>query len=136
MDLSLRYASDINGTAFVKEMEYLKSAISPFLDEEKTINDLNALGVLNILTINELYEQFVNCHTALRIFLTMPVTVASNERSFSKLKIIKNYMRSSMGQERLSDLGVLSIESEIVSNLCFDELIDNFAKSKCRKAPI
>jgi hypothetical protein len=30
----------------------------------------------------------------------VPVTVASAERSFSKLKLVKNYLRSHMSQER------------------------------------
>nr|CAI5858450.1 unnamed protein product [Callosobruchus analis] len=37
----------------------------------------------------------------------MPVSVASCERSFSKLKLIKTYLRSTMGQERLSGLAIL-----------------------------
>ncbi len=47
------------------------------------------------------------------IFLTIPVTVASAERSFSKLKLIKNYFRSTMSQEKLSTLSILSIENEL-----------------------
>ncbi|GBO11564.1 hypothetical protein AVEN_31010-1 [Araneus ventricosus] len=42
------------------------------------------------------------------IFLTLPVTVATGGRSFSKL--IKTYLRSSMSQERL--VGVATISSE------------------------
>jgi hypothetical protein len=34
--------------------------------------------------------------------LTIPVSTASAKRSFSKLKIIKNYLRNAMTQERLS----------------------------------
>lgn len=54
---------------------------------------------------------------ALRILLTIPVTVASGERSFSKLKLIKTYVRSNMGDERLSSLAILSIENYIAENL-------------------
>jgi len=38
------------------------------------------------------------------LFLTIPVTVATAERSFSKLKIIKSYLPSSMSQERLDEM--------------------------------
>jgi hypothetical protein len=44
----------------------------------------------------------------LRFFLTICVSVASCERSFSKMKLIKNYLRSTMSQSRLSGLAVLS----------------------------
>jgi len=35
------------------------------------------------------------------IFLSLLATMSSAERSFSKLKYIKNYLRNSMAQERL-----------------------------------
>jgi hypothetical protein len=62
-----------------------------------------------------------------------PITTAMAERSFSKLKIIKNYMRTTMGQERLSNLALLSIESELCENLYFGDLIKSFAELKARK---
>ena len=73
---------------------------------------------------------------ALQIFLMLPVTVASNERSFSKLKIIKNYLRSSMGQERLTNLAILSIEHEMTDSLDFEDIISDFANAKCRRVYI
>ncbi|ESO02950.1 hypothetical protein HELRODRAFT_81101, partial [Helobdella robusta] len=70
---------------------------------------------------------------SLQLFLTICVSVASCERSFSKLKIIKNYLRSTMGQSRLSDLAILSIERDLAKEVDFDEVIDKFASLKARK---
>ena len=47
----------------------------------------------------------------------MPVTVAGGERAFSKLKLIKNYLRSKMSQERLNGLAMLSIEHKLAKKL-------------------
>ena len=55
-------------------------------------------------------ESFPNTCIAFRILLTIPVTVASTERIFSKLKLIKSYLRSIMLQKRLSELVILLIE--------------------------
>ena len=44
---------------------------------------------LQILYSNNLMSTFPNTSIALRIFFTLPVTVESGERSFSKLKLIK-----------------------------------------------
>ena len=44
-------------------------------------------------------------------------TVAFAERNFSKLKLIKSYLRSTMSQKRLSKLAILSIENEILTEL-------------------
>ena len=50
--------------------------------------------------------------SGLKLFLTIPVTVGTAERSFSKLKLIESYLRSTMSQERLHSLAILSIESK------------------------
>ena len=65
--------------------------------------------------------------------LTVPVTVASAERSFSKLKLIKSYLRSTMSQERLSGLGIISIEKELLEEIDYKTIIHNFASQKARK---
>ena len=65
--------------------------------------------------------------------MTLPVTVASAERSFSKLNVIKNFMRSTMTQDRLNDLAVLSIESKVTRKIDFTNIIDMFAMKKSRK---
>nr|CAH7761928.1 unnamed protein product [Callosobruchus chinensis] len=39
---------------------------------------------------------FPNLTIALKMMLSLPVTIASRERSFSSLKIIKNYLLTSM----------------------------------------
>ena len=82
-----------------------------------------------------LRENYVNVTIALRILLTLPVTVASGERSFSKLKIIKNYLRSTMTQDRLVWLSTISIEKEILDNIDITSIIKDFAELKARKVP-
>lgn len=76
---------------------------------------------------------FPDVLTACLIFLTIPVTVASAERSFSKLKLIKNYLRNSMSQNRLSNIAILNIERSRTDELDIEKIIDNFANAKARK---
>ena len=71
--------------------------------------------------------------TALLLFLTLPVTVASAERSFSKLKIIKNYLRNTIGKECLSDLAILSIEAKAAGKMEMKNIITDFANMKSRR---
>ena len=66
--------------------------------------EINVSNVITYLFTNILIYLFPNLVISIRIFLTLPVRVASGEISFSKLKIIKNNLRSTMGQERLLDL--------------------------------
>ena len=71
---------------------------------------------------SRLHKVFPNLAVALRIFLTLPVTVASAERSFSKLKLIKTYLRSTMTQDRLVGLAIMSIENDVTSSVDFSSL--------------
>lgn len=93
----------------------------------------NPKDILEYILKNNLVETFPNITVALRILLTLPVSVASGERSFSKLELIKNYLRSSMGQERLNNLAIISIENEIVTSLDIGDLIHDFAYLKARQ---
>ena len=66
-------------------------------------------------------------YNILHILLTMPVTC---ERSFSSMRRIKSYLRSTMTDERLSTLGVLHIHRHMDVNI--DRVINMFASVKCR----
>ena len=57
----------------------------------------------------DLSTSFADVLAACLIFLTIPVTVASAEKNFSKLKLIKNFLRNSISQERLSGIFIPNI---------------------------
>ena len=78
-------------------------------------------------------DVFPNLRIALQILLTIAVSIASCERSFSKLKIILSYLHSSMGQDRFSNLALLSIERETLECINFDEVSDTFSSGKVRR---
>jgi hypothetical protein len=75
---------------------------------------------LDLLGFIVLYgdDIFPNLRISLQILLTIAVSIASCERSFSKLKLILSYLlRALMGQDRLSDLALLSVERETLEKL-------------------
>jgi len=76
---------------------------------------------------------FPNMEIILRMYLSTAVSNCTGERSFSVLKRVKNYMRSSMKDDRLNALSHLSIESDLLRTLNLDEIINDFATSKSRK---
>jgi hypothetical protein len=53
------------------------------LESATPLNNLNFMKKFNI------EDLYTNMRVSLRILLTMPISVASRERSFSKLKLIK-----------------------------------------------
>ena len=84
------------------------------------INDNSPINELNYI---KRLESFPNACIAFRILLTIPITVVFAERSFSKLKLIKSYLRLTMSQKRLSGLTILSIKKEMLEELKYKNLI-------------
>ena len=92
--------------------------------------------MLAIMTQSKIQSAFPNLFILLRIYLTLPITNCTGERSFSHLKRIKNYLRSTTGQNRLSDLAMLNIEADLLRTIDFTQLIDGFAAAKSRRRPL
>ena len=114
---------DIDGCLLAEELEALKTLLQP---------RIKPYALFEHLLENNRFT-FPNVFIALRIYLTMPITVASGERSFSKLKLIKTYLRSTIAQERLNSLSMLSIECEIAKAIDFEVILNDFANKKARK---
>ena len=87
----------------------------------------------NMGTVFELFAEIMPLRTAfsqtmkmIKNALTMPISQVTCERSFSKMKIIKNYLRNSMSDQRLSDLTLLATERDIVFD--YESVVDTFAR--------
>lgn len=63
-----------------------------------------------------------------QILLTVAVTSCSAERAFSKEKIIKNPIRSSMLDEWMSAMMVLASETDILNGIPNEDIINKFAE--------
>lgn len=124
-DFVQKYKSDV-GSELTCQILSLKEIIKN--KKLKSIRNL-ALFILE----NDLSCSYSEVLGACLIFLTLPVTVATAERSFSKLKIIKNYLRNSMGQNRLTNIAVLNIEQQRTKELSLDKIITDFSNLKARK---
>ena len=87
----------------------------------------------SIMVEDGIQDVFPNVDIALRIFLTLMITNCTAERSFSQLKKIKCPARNAMTQNRLEALSLLCIESDMLRQIQFTDLIDQFATQKSRK---
>ncbi|KAL7296104.1 hypothetical protein TKK_0010652 [Trichogramma kaykai] len=76
---------------------------------------------------------FPSTEISLRIFLSLMITNCSGERSFSTLKLIKNERRSTMTQSRLNSLSLMCIESDLLKEIDFNDIISDFSAKKSRK---
>ena len=50
-----------------------------------------------------------------------------------RLKLIKSYVRSTMGDDRLSGLALVAIEKQFASEVDYNEIIEKFTRMKPRR---
>ena len=75
-------------------------------------------------------EHYPKIKFLLKILCTLPVTTASAERSFSMLRRLKTWLRSTMGNQRLTGLALLAASKDIQPSP--EEVIDSFFLTKRR----
>jgi len=78
------------------------------------------------LKSNDHYKYFNQFFNVIQKFVVIPVTSCTCERSFSKLTLVKSKLRSTMKQERLNALMVLTVEQEMAVNVDADAVIEDF----------
>ena len=116
-------SSDVEINDFFSELKVLQVTLPDSL--------MSAPEILKFVMDADCYP---NISVAYRILLTVPVTIASVERSFSKLKLLKNYLRSTMSQERLNGLAMCTIEKDILDTIDLDTVIDDFTSRNARRS--
>ena len=79
----------------------------------------------------KLTSDFPNVQDILRLLMTLPATSCAAERAFSTLKRVKSDRRSTMGEERLEALMLISMHGQ--GRLNVDKAVDKFMKLQSRR---
>ena len=124
------YADDVNFSELTYEIASFNRLVQSSGNTFQS--DATALDVLQWLTKYRLCESTPYLFLCLKLYLTVAVFIASCEISFLKVKWIKSYLRSTMGKVRLSAVAILSIESDFVEILPFEDIISEFVSVKAR----
>ena len=123
------YRSDVNGSELHREIDDCRMLLSVRKEMKLTKPE----DLLKFIISYGDESVFPNLRVAGQILLTIAVSIASCERSFSKLKLILSHLRASMTQERVVDLTLLTIEKEVTEATDFESVIEEFASVKARK---
>ena len=74
--------------------------------------------------------------TVMKLILAMPATNATSERTFSALRRIKSYLRSTMSQVRLYHLMVLQVHKALTDSIKLENIADEFVSSSQHRTKV
>lgn len=89
---------------------------------------VNAADILQNQTLCELYPNIVKL---IKIYKTIPSSVASGERSFSALRRLKTWLRNTTSEGRLVGLALIHINYDMDADI--EKVIEIFSNKKNRK---
>ncbi|CAF3654027.1 unnamed protein product [Rotaria sordida] len=107
------------------EFELLRQDISACTTIDQVIAHLRTVG-----------HAYPRASLVYNFLITLPVTVASNERSFSKMKIIKNYLRNALKNEKFAHLMLCAVEYDILSTVDLDKMAAKWGQMKNRRVKV
>ncbi|CAN6573993.1 unnamed protein product [Malus baccata var. baccata] len=119
---------DVDGADLCSELQVLQMMLP-----KETFLSNNPWTSMEIANFVKEIDMCPNVLIAYRVMLTVHVTVASAERSFSKLKSLKSYLRTTITQDRLNGLAILCIENDEIEDLEYDDIINDFASKNTRR---
>ena len=88
------------------------------------------------LVSREAKKLMPNLFKVVKLLAMMPISSCEAERSFSTLRRVKNHMRTTMGQDRLSALNVIAMHRERLNHVLLeqmDKLIDTIGTRNNRQ---
>ncbi|XP_003244173.1 uncharacterized protein LOC100575880 [Acyrthosiphon pisum] len=121
--LAVFYEEDLNGNnSIIEEFQLWQRKLKKL--EIKPKNSIDAMKLCNA-------DIYPGVNKLFQILSTLPISPASNERTFSSLKRIKTYLRNTaISEKRLNGLAMLNIHREV--EITVDEVIAELAKKSRR----
>ncbi|XP_050546850.1 uncharacterized protein LOC126908636 [Daktulosphaira vitifoliae] len=118
--------------SFYKIENFLVESESWYVYWQK--KDFQSMDIIDLLKHSEIF--FPGITIALEIFLSLPATSCTAERTFSTLRRVKTWLRSTTSEDRLNGLCMLSVHREKVKaskNQFIEQLITRFAIEQPRR---
>jgi hypothetical protein len=125
-DIHTRYEDDLpDSIGFIAEMERWKMFCAGLQKQDSNQSLEEAIELADP-------NYYPNLHAVIRVLLTMPVRSVPCERSFSAMRRLKHWSRSTMTEVRLAGLAsLLFIHRDIY--LCRENIMRKFDEAKKRR---
>ena len=86
-----------------------------------------------INSTDNLKNIYCNLHILIKLYLTVPLSNASAERSFSALRRIKSYMRNRLNQEHLNHFMLLNVHKKLTDSIDLNLVAKTFVQRNERR---
>lgn len=130
------YSQDIN----IAKLKVQLLTLPDLMKTCKSSQDLPNLKVTSLRTLSEMFlalplsrEMLSEVDALLRLYFTIPITTATAERSFSALRRIKTYLRSTMSECRLNNVLLLHCHKDITDNVNVTDIAKTFVSANSRR---
>jgi len=119
------YANDINFSALKRQLPLLVDVVKAL---KPTIRKVTSVRTLcEAMNVNKTYKLMLSeVHKLLCLYLTVPITSSTCERTFSVLKRLLTYLRSTMTEKRLNNCLLLHVHKDLTDKLNLVEVANEF----------
>jgi len=131
-EVTQHFHGDLDSVKLKIQMEMLSS--SPSIVDASIVNVDQVIDKL--LSLGDAVKLFTEVTKLIRLCLTIPVSSATAERSFSALRRLKTFTRSTMNASRLTHLALLHVHQDRTDKLDLNDLCKTFVKSNERRQTI
>ncbi len=83
--------------------------------------------------VPEVRKLFAQVEILLRLLIVVPATSCEAERSFSSLRRLKTWLRSTMSQNRLNNVAVCNVHQRYIDNIDIRSLVNEFVSANDRR---
>ena len=120
------YRADLDVGRLRHQLHMVPEGINQALPIVKEVT--NVRTVCDAMNVNPVTKALLGeVHKLLRLYLTVPVTSATSERTFSALRRLKNCMHSTMRQDRLNSCMLLHCHKPHTETIESEEIAKRFA---------
>ena len=128
----------VNSALVKAEMSIVKSSVGVLKCFNPTLSNADAAERYCIpfpATTAEVAElkHYPNFFKVLQLLITLPISSATCERSFSAMRRVRNYLRMTMTADRFTSLALLHIEGELSSKISAHEVVEHYANTGNRR---
>ena len=128
-DVTKHFTTDLDSVRLKSQLSILAGSVpdehgvlQPLIPHLTSLPDL--ISEMKGLGKGRLFYADIN--NLIHLLLTIPVSSATAERSFSALRRLKTFTRSTMTASRLNNIAVLHVHQERTDSLVDDEIIQEF----------